>query len=323
MKKKFFLQLILFGLLFIPLNHLVTRSYIRYTRQPFVYESSRRTFEQVQDEISLLVSGDSHPLSDFDDTLVPGAYNFATKGEGIMLNYYKLRYYLLKKDFQPEVVVLPIDLNAFSSYRTSRFSNQDPAFWAQYVDFIEFGREQGRLRFFALKRVQAEFAYLGGVEEVLDVLLSPEPWEVDEMTMGFLPSYGDFSALSVEDQTKVATGRTADHFGGSNPYDPLLAAYFNRLLDLLADEQVQVVLVWYPTTEAYYQQAGSYFPVDEHFAEVQSLLGDRDNVLWLDYHTLFYDQLEYFRDSDHLNVEGAQVFTEQLIQDLEANGITW
>lgn len=323
MKKKFFLRLILFVLLFFLINHQVMRSYIRFARQKFVYEHTRRTFEGMMDQVSLLVAGDSHVLDSFDDTNVPDAYNFATKGESPILSYYKLRHYIVDEGFRPQVVVLPVDLNTFSSYRTEGIRTQDPAFWSQYVNYFELGREEGALGDVMLNRIKAEFAYLGGLDEVLDVMYPSEPWEVAEMQLGYLPIYGDYSALNPARQLRLASMRSTRDFDGHQYFDPVVVKYQERLLALLDEYGIEVVFVWYPVTELYSQQAEQFVPVGEHFVTVQSMFGGQADALWLDYHDLFFDHPELFSDATHLNYEGAQAFTEQFLQDLAVNGVSW
>lgn len=323
MKKKFFLRMILFISLFFLINHQVVRAYIRYARQPYVYEYSRRTFEEVMDQIALLVVGDSHALDAFDDTSVPGAYNFATKGESPILTYYKLRHYIVDEGFRPQVVVLPVDLNTFSSYRTEGIRTQDPAFWSQYVNYFELGWKEGALGDVMFNRFAAEFAYLGGLDDVLAVQYPSEPWEVEGMQLGFMPVEEDFSTYAAPRQLNLARSRASRDFEGYAYFDPIVVEYQNRLLALLDEYGIQVVFVWYPVTEMYIQQVEKFVPVEEHFAAVQSMFGGQADALWLDYHDLLFGHLELFGDPTHVNYEGAQIFTEQFLQDLQTNGIVW
>ncbi len=323
MRNKFFLRLLVFILLFLPLNHALMRAYVRFTRQPYVYEYTRKKFDTLKDQVSLLVAGDSHALDAFNDTLVPDSYNYSSRGESPIHTYFKLRAAFEEPDFQPKVVVMPMDLHTFASYRYDRFTEQDLAFWSQYVDYLEVGREQGDVLPMVGELVKVEFAYLGGLDETLAILFPAQPWEIAGMTKGFRPIHEQFTSFSPEDQAKIAAERSAYHLEGREYITPLEVVYFNRLLDLLEAHQVQIVFVWYPVTELYYQQAERFAPVDDHFATMQSLFADRDNVIWLDYHDLYWDHPEYFSDSDHMNVDGAEVFTELLVHDLAANGVTW
>jgi hypothetical protein len=143
------------------------------------------------------------------------------------------------------------------------------------------------------------------------------------MQRGYAPDYENFANWTAEEQLDQAEERIAKHLEGSQVVDPLMVTYMGRLLDLLEEHDVQVVLVWYPITELYADLADERVSVNGHFAAMQSLFADRSNILWLDYHDLFWGHPEYFSDSDHLNVDGAQIFTERFVQDLRKNGVGW
>ncbi len=316
-------RVILFISIFLLLNHWVMRAYVRFTRQPYEYEGTRRGFEAVKDEISFLVLGDSHPQHAVFTPMIPGSYNFASSGESYVLTYYKMRHYLKQDQLDLDVVVMPVSLHTFAGYRLERIGKQDPAFWAQYVDFIELGIESDKLDYFLLERIKAEFAYLGGLEEVAEIVYPTKPWQSNRMEDGFLKFYGLFSDREEEEIIAIANKRAAFHFEGVTYIDPLVAEYFNRLLDLLEEEDVQIVLVSFPSTPDYQNAAAQYFSVEDHLAEMEALIGDRENVLILDYHNLFSDRYDLFVNADHLNINGARVFTQILLADLEKNGITW
>jgi hypothetical protein len=103
--------------------------------------------------------------------------------------------------------------------------------------------------------------------------------------------------------------------------DSLMVAYFYRLVELLDAYNVRVALVWYPVTEYYYEAMGEYIPVEDHLAAVENILEDQQVGLILDYHDMFIAQPEYFSDSDHLNVNGAEILTDLLVEDLTEAGL--
>ena len=206
-KINFVLRFLIFAAIFLLINHWVTRAYVRFTRQPYVYEYTRKGFEAVQDETSFLVLGDSHPLHAINTSKIPGGYNFASSGESYILTYYKLRQYLESSSLDMDVVILPISTHTFSGYRRSEVGSQDPAFWAQYMNYFEVGLKQDQLCHFLKVRINAEFAYLGGLEEVFEVIYSTEPWEVDGMTHGYLHSNERLSDRSPEKIAETAASR--------------------------------------------------------------------------------------------------------------------
>jgi hypothetical protein len=324
MKKiNFVLRFFLFAAIFLVINHWVTRAYVRFTRQPYVYEQTRKGFEAVIDQTNLLVLGDSHPLHAVNTTMIPGGYNFASSGESYILTYYKMRRYLKSPRLDLDVVILPISMHTFSGYRRSEVGSQDPAFWAQYMDYIEIGRKQDQLGDFLKVRLAAEFAYLGGLEEVFEVIYASQDWEVDRIDQGYLNSDQRLSDRSSQEIAETAASRAEFHYQGVEHIDPLVVEYFNRLLDLFEAQDVQLVFVWYPATAEYTDAAAQYFPVANHLSEINALLAGRQDPIILDYHEIFYGQYEWFADNDHLNTAGAEILTQLLLADLKDEGVSW
>ena len=317
------LRIVFFIAIFLLINHVIMRAYIRYTRQPFVYEGNRRGFEAVMADTSFLVLGDSHTLNSVYTPWIPGSYNFSTNGESYIHTYYKMRHYLKSDQLDLDVVVMPVSFHTFSGMRVDEFLKLDPAFWDQYVDYIQMGIETDRLWPFLLERVKAEFAYIGGLEEIFEIFYKTNFWLSNRLRQGYLLYNDSFSDQTEEEMTDAAVGRARYHYKGYDYIDPLVVDYFNRLLDLLEAEGVQVVLVNFPTSSPYQEVAAEYLPIEDHMAQMEALVEGRENVLLLDYHDMFADRLDVFRDADHLNTSGAKILTQRLLADLQKNGITW
>ena len=110
----------LFLLLFIALNHAVGRWFLEKrlaaSRTGFI----DREFHTVEKEIEILAMGDSHVATGFDPRVFQHAFNFSLYGENYIYNYYKLKY-ILQSNPPIKVVILPVDLHSFSSWRADRF----------------------------------------------------------------------------------------------------------------------------------------------------------------------------------------------------------
>ena len=320
MKPRDFFRIAGFILIFLVINKILVARFVPWSRAPYEYEITRRGFEEVQDEIEVIILGDSHPQKSVMAEKIDNGYNFASSAESYIFTYYKLQHYLENGTFQPSVAVVPIDMHSFSSFRLRRAESQDPAFWTQYVDYLEVGKESGAFWAFFKNRLLAEFGLIGGFDSSLALSHPPEPPAASKMTAGYLKAKEDFSAAPLEERLARTEERAAFHFSGYSYMEETLVDYFLRLLDLLESHGVQVVLVWYPVTEGYYEQAARYIPADSHLEAVRELIADRARLPVYDYHDLFWEHPGYFSDSDHLNGMGAEVFTEVLIQDLEGEG---
>lgn len=321
MKPRDFFRFTAFILLFLLVNKILTAWFVPWSRAPYEYETTRRGFESVQQDLSVVILGDSHPQKDFMAEKLHRGYNFASSAESYIFTYYKIRHYLEEGPFQPSLAVVPIDMHSFSSFRLTRALTQDPAFWNRYVDYLEVGRESGLFWPYFSNRILGEFALIGGLDAAAAVLWPTEPPTATVMTAGYLRTEEDFSGSSEDERWARAEERAAFHFSGYTYNEATLVTYFYRLLDLLESHGVEVVLVWYPVSEEYYLESSSYIPAESHLESVKSLLSDHSPALVLDYHDLFFGRPELFSDSDHLNARGAETLTNQFIQDLEGAGL--
>lgn len=316
--RKFILKLLAFAVVFFAINTPVNNAYTRWSRQTLEYEMSRLQFEAIEDQVSVAIIGDSHVRNAIDPQLMAGSYNFAFQGENVIQSYFKIRYYI-EKGWRPEVVVLPIDLHSFSSYRSDRV--QDLAFWKRYINFWELGWEKGKPHTYLKLRIIGEVAYLGELDEVINNLLHPEV-PGDLMAMGFVPRYGELSGKNQERLQRLAAGRAVNHFEGYQMLDPDLLTYFLKLVGYLEDHGVVVVLVRYPVTEWYYDATGAYFSIEDYYSRIGEVLADNENqVIVLNYQDIYWGQEELFVDTDHLNAEGASQLTVRFKEDLDKLGI--
>ncbi|MGD2027714.1 MAG: hypothetical protein PVI99_07845, partial [Anaerolineales bacterium] len=300
MKPKDFFRIAGFILIFLAINKILVARFVPWSRAPYEYEVTRRGFEEVQEEIEVVILGDSHPQKSVMAEKIDDGYNFASSAESYIFTYYKLHYYLEKGSFQPSLAVVPIDMHSFSSFRLKRAESQDPAFWNQYVVYLEVGKETGSFWTFFRNRMLADFGLIGGLDSALAVFYPPEPLTATMMTSGYFKAEEDFSAASREEQFARTEERAAFHFSGYSYMEETLVEYFLRLLDLLESHGAQVVLVWYPVTEGYYEQAARYIPADSHLETVKELIAERAQLPIYDYHDLFWGHPEHFSDSDHL-----------------------
>jgi hypothetical protein len=267
------------------------------------------------------ILGDSHPQKSVMAGKIDGGYNLSTSAESYIFTYFKVKYYIAQDNFHPSVAVIPIDLHSFSSFRLTRVESQDPAFWSRYVDYLEYGWETRTLESLFPTMIKAEFALLGGLDVIMGLFWPLDNPDSEPLIAGYLPQEDDFSAFTLDERLDRAEERVVFHFSGYTYMEEILVEYFLRLVELLDSHGVKVVLVYYPVTEYYHDLAGEYNPVNEHLATVEYLVADLQPELILDYHNLFFGQPEYFSDSDHLNVRGAEIFTDLLQEEIANAGL--
>lgn len=233
-----------------------------------------------------------------------------------------MKYYLKEKDFKPDVAVVEIDPIGFMGGQINALSMRDPAYWDRYVNYLAIDANTEGVGDLIPTYIQAKISLLGSWDVVLERFwpiekLAPEPLE-----FGFVPLKRTLVDLNEQKFERAGTQRAEAHFSEGNYLDETMVTYFLKLIDLLQAHDVRVILVWYPMTKPYYDGMERYVPGEEHINSVEALLGERQVDLILDYHDAYYGQPEYFADPDHLNLWGAEVLTQSILEELIEAGLT-
>jgi hypothetical protein len=136
-------------------------------------------------------------------------------------------------------------------------------------------------------------------------------WRRSELIQGFQLLHGDFSQLP--DKIEIAESQAAEHLGNANIREPLLLESFARLLDLAADNGIALVFVRFPVSPEYNAAASAYIgDVGAFYAPMLELIEGTPNATFIDAHEMYFDRLDYFSNSEHLNGTGAEAFTRYL-----------
>ena len=110
------LFLFIFSLINYGLSYLFKKGRLEKSRTGIIDSQ----FYKAEKKIKVLAMGDSHVATGFDPRVFKNAFNFSLYGENYIYNYYKLKY-ILQRNPQIRVIILPIDLHSFSSWRADRF----------------------------------------------------------------------------------------------------------------------------------------------------------------------------------------------------------
>ena len=273
-----------------------------------------KEFQQYEKKIEVLAMGDSHPATGFDPRVFKNAFNFALYGEKYIYNYYKLKY-ILERNPQIKVIILPIDLHSFSTWQFNRFLHD--FYWVKYVDYLELGWYKKDLLRFIGKYIGGKiFPYLGEYEILFDmplrdskILKVPQP----EIFQGFIRRTARFD----KKREQKARARALLHFQRQRYFDELEALYFEKILDLCALFNKNLVLVKYPVSQVYFRCASEKVPVKKLYGRVGEIIKPYRNVRVLDYQRLFFENDgPYFADPDHLNQHGADRLSRRIREDL-------
>ncbi len=294
-----------FALVVAALLLVANAAYLAIVAPQSVFELTEQQFSQQVPDVRLLFMGDSHVKDGLDPRVIPESFNFASPGENYLQTYWKLRHLLEREDLDIQAVVLPLDLHSFSSTRTDQEAYY--WYWSRYDDSGEIRRSIPEASPLAL-RITALLPVLGNGLEFVRV-----NWRHSELIRGFQVLRGDFGQLP--DKAEIAERQAAEHLGDATVREPLLLESFARLLELAADNDITLVFVRYPVSPQHNAAASAYIgDVDAFYEPMLELIEGTPNATFLDAHALYFESLELFSNSEHLNGPGAEAFTRYLAE---------
>jgi hypothetical protein len=307
-------KVLLFPLIFFILNYFIGQLFLQERLSASRTGSIDSEFHKIEKNIEIVAIGDSHVATGFDPRVFAKAFNFALYGESYIYNYYKLKY-VLGRNPQVKIVILPIDLHSFSTWRADRFPHD--FYWVKYVDYWEVGRHKKELLRFVGKYIKGKFfPYLGEYETTFGL----QPQEKNdrkvtapEIIRGFVVKTGTFH----KNRKKRTRQRVRLHYHDHHYFDMVAALYFEKILKLCALHKKNLVLVKFPVSEIYFRYASDQVPVKKLYARIGEFAKPYKSVITLDYQRLFAENdAPYFDDPDHLNRHGAKILSQKIRNDL-------
>lgn len=308
-------KILLFLLIFFLINYVLSRLFLQRRLSDSRTGLIDKEYHKVESQVEVLAMGDSHVATGFDPREFKRAFNFSLYGENYIYNYYKLKY-VLRRNPRLKVILLPIDLHSFSSWRADRFLHD--FYWVKYVNYLQVGwHKKDLLRFIGKYIVGKVFPYLGEYETVFNLPLRDarvRKVPLPDIFQGFVLKTETFH----KNREKKTRQRVRLHYHNHTYFDDVVALYFRKILRLCSLYNKQLVLVKFPVSEPYFRHASRQVPVKKLYARVQEYIKPYNNVRILDYQKLFFGRdAPYFDDPDHLNHYGAAKFSQKLRKELE------
>jgi hypothetical protein len=294
-----------------------------FFRPESVFARTVRGFEEQKDQIQILFMGQS----DMKYAIIPKimsypSYNFADLGENYIGNYLKLKHHV---DQMPrlKIVVLGLSLPSFSSARLNwnerrnfSLSNYFNYGYITYQDFKELYKMKGSIVLRQkissisplLEKAQFRFFWRN-----MKKLIRNQPIQKTVIEDGYVKVSG--SAV----MEGLVARRVDTHFqkGDQDEFDKDLLFYFERILILCHQRGIKVVALMIPTTDYYLKQAEKYMTKDVLYEKVLMNPKYRPYIYrHLDYLDLYAKNHDFFIDADHLNYQGATVFSERIASEL-------
>lgn len=306
---------LIFTVSFLYLEHL--------NRHEFVYKTSYNfqklnTFIEEKDNIQILFTGDSHFIGGIDTRWFNHtAFSLSFGGANYMQSYYLLKHYI---DEMPDLklVVIPLDLHSFSSFRTDRIT--EPVFWNQFIDYSELIKSKGisvlKSKYFTFTLLDETFGkeyFIKNMKEFLKRKLQiRKPVERVYITRKEV-DWDKFKAITVEE-------RIQDFFQGKDLFDKDLVLYFEKILKLCREKGIMLITVQMPLSRNFLNLSDKYIQNED----IQSKIVKNPNYDSYNWKNLNYLEKNitsnelFKKDGDHLNKKGREMFSKLLAQDLSA-----
>lgn len=307
---KMLLKIVVALALILVTNSLLSGYYLRYG----VSRSAIRVLDEAAGAyphpISTLFVGDSHMGRSVDPRVLgPDAYSLWSPGRCFVQSYYLLDVFLDETDHPVDTLVVAVSLHSFREFHLRKITEPP---WPKYIRYGEVAKVFEKPAGFVWRRARATFMpYAGNFEDYF--LMHRDDVTVEDVValQGGLPHRkvpppAEWTAI-------MATTRLDALFPrGPQPISEGYTIYLGRIVELLRARGAKVVLITTPVTRVYWEEAGAYVSYDAFYAAIARQSG----AIYIDYHDLLFDRPELFRDLDHLNEAGSEVFSEQLKADL-------
>jgi hypothetical protein len=243
--------------------------------------------------------GDSHVARGFD---AQGSFvNLAFPSENIEDIFSKVeRHY---SDRQPGRVILQADPHLFAAYRLYAPPQSDARSGQEPLLYSATARHRPQL-------ISYWMAFFEGWGQLRS--------KVHQTANGSLLSEGDFSSLPDRKREMEALRRLVTHRLAHPSAVAAAQSRYRALVRFLMDRNAEVCLVSFPVTHAYLREvqrieisahAQAHSKATAFFSDAAQDMGAR----YVDARAMI-SAPNLFRDVDHLNVEGARVFSTRLLR---------
>jgi len=273
-----------------------------------------KQFAEYQGTLTYLALGNSHNC--INTHILENSFNYGSPSENLFQSYYKLKYILEQSGKKPEYLILQADISSFGPKSADRFEYN--FYWKKYIDYFELAKIKGDRDMYGKWLEGKFFSYAGNYKDIQLSILYRIKMKDLEMYRGFRP-HRDFRNFAEEaDRQKIAWKKANLILSKEEYFDPGVRICFEKIMQLCQVHNVKVLLLRIPMSKEFYEEEMKIVPADKLYHEVEEIV-NRYPVYagTYDYHDLYFDHPEYFFDPDHLNVQGTDLFTSRLAEDLK------
>lgn len=323
---KFILKIVLF---FSPLLAFCIAVYVAFAKFPmYFFDGEYAMFKQQKDYIfnnddynRVIITGDSKPKAAYIPALLSDdTYNISLGGLTPLENYYYLKEYLEKRQV-PETVFI-----AFSPYHFMCIDT----FWERSVYFHSLSNEDLKEIYKTALRYEGQDndPIYKWTEDILtdfdDKILEYKVYSVKQYGKAFIKSLTENRYEVNSEEYDLATGANGQTYFGKLKYSEeigvesrylsfrplgIMDYYLRKTFDMCLDLGVDVILEVVPMNKATYDACYESFLTD-YFDYMKGLQSEYPQIT-INGDLYYYDN-EYFGDTNHLNPNGAEKYSNSI-----------
>ena len=274
-------------------------------------QETNKHYSQMPYGITLANTGSSHGVHAFDyDVYSDVAFNFALDSQSLEYDYNILDYYI-EHFSEKSVLLIPISYFSFWSdeLKGDSFDAKNKRYLSILdVDHMRFKNEKDYYLYKYFYAIQIADQQIMSVFKEMN---SPEK----------NPQKSDYSIEEVGEKRAAYHMRNIQNVTRISEVNPKAIEAVLNLISLCNKHSITPVLITTPYMSYYSKWMSDEF-LQEFYSQIYAIQNDM-GVVYLDYSKdeHFLNKEDLFIDTDHLNEDGARIFTGIVIQDLEELGL--
>lgn len=250
---------------------------------------------------SILINGDSHTGVGINPQKFKSAINIAQGGDNMIMSYWKLKFLLNESRF--DTLIFSFSYNNISKVQESKFNNSSmtPEIMKRSILIQDFA---------SLERLNLDINYKTYYKAYFrQLFLYPN---LNQYTF-----VGEFSPSDYSNLLPSSDYRIKSHFYENNKLvdkSKIMTNYMDSIIYLCRKKEVFPVIISPPLHKSYSDNVPMV--IKKAYAEEKDRIINK-NVLFLDFSKESFSN-HLFYDCDHLNIKGANKFTDLLIETLKS-----
>lgn len=261
-----------------------------------------------EEETRVLILGDSHAVAGIDPQYIPFSANWAQVGEELEFSYYKLLH-ALRVGLKPKDLILTCSFFNFLAPKDSQSEMMK-----RYHPLLDKDFYKAK---FAFQEADASVYYYYLTNIIMPDYIPVGILNDFVLLHGPLDYYGAYDrreGSAIGDLRSLHKAIQRHYFVGKElrDFSPLRVHYFNEFITLCRDQDIRLWVVNTPLNDQYIERV----PTEISSQYYQIIANRKHDFKFLDYSHISLPDSMFF-DYDHLNYNGAQIFSEVIASGLQ------